>query len=121
MSPFIAEVLGTFILIMIGNGVVANVLLEKTKGQDSGWIVITTAWGLAVYVGVLIAGPYSGAHLNPAVTLSLAIAGLFEWGNVPIYITAQMLGAMLGAIRWGATARSADSVPISRPMSRSRP
>ncbi|MAZ27824.1 MAG: aquaporin [Cytophagaceae bacterium] len=97
MSPFIAEVLGTFILIMIGNGVVANVLLEKTKGQDSGWIVITTAWGLAVYVGVLIAGPYSGAHLNPAVTLSLAIAGLFEWGNVPIYITAQMLGAMLGA------------------------
>ena len=98
MTPFIAEIIGTFILMLLGNGVVANVLLNETKGNNSGWIVITTAWGLAVYVAVLIAGPVSGAHINPAVTLSLAIAGLFEWSQVPLYILAQFIGAMLGAL-----------------------
>jgi len=98
MTPFIAEIIGTFILMLLGNGVVANVLLNGTKGNNSGWIVITTAWALAVYVAVLIAGPVSGAHINPAVTLSLAIAGLFEWSQVPTYIAAQFIGAMLGAL-----------------------
>ena len=96
MTPFIAELLGTFILMLLGNAVVANVVLNGTKGHNSGWIVITTAWGLAVYVAVLVAGPYSGAHINPAVTISLAIAGLFDWSLVPSYILAQFLGAMLG-------------------------
>jgi glycerol uptake facilitator protein len=97
MSPFMAEFIGTMLLILLGDGVVANVLLNDTKGNNSGWIVITTAWGLAVYVGVVVAGPYSGAHLNPAVTLGLAIGGKFPWSNVLPYITAQMLGAFLGA------------------------
>lgn len=96
MSPFVAELIGTFLLILLGNGVVANVVLDGTKGNNSGWIVITTAWGLAVYTGVLVAGPYSGAHLNPAVTISLAISGLFKWSLVGSYIIAQFLGAMLG-------------------------
>ncbi|NNK12438.1 MAG: aquaporin family protein, partial [Flavobacteriaceae bacterium] len=78
-------------------GVVANVVLDKTKGQGGGWIVITTAWAFAVYVGVVVAGPYSGAHINPAVTLGLALAGSFDWAEVPAYLLAQLLGAMLGA------------------------
>ncbi len=98
MNYFIAEFLGTFLLILLGNGVVANVVLKGTKGNDSGWIVITTGWALAVYAGVSVAGPYSGAHLNPAVSVSLAIAGLFEWGLVSYYILAQFLGAMAGAL-----------------------
>jgi len=98
MTPFVAEFLGTALLILLGNGVVANVVLSKTKGNGSGWIVITTAWALAVFVGVVVAGPYSGAHLNPAVTIALAIAGKFEWGMVPEYMLAQLLGAMTGAL-----------------------
>jgi len=97
MSPFMAEFIGTTLLILLGDGVVANVLLKDTKGNNSGLIVITTAWGLAVFVGVVVAGPYSGAHLNPAVTIGLAIAGKFAWAKVLPYITAQMLGAFLGA------------------------
>lgn len=97
MSPFMAELLGTMLLILLGDGVVANVLLNDTKGNNGGWIVITTAWGLAVFVGVVVAGPYSGAHLNPAVTIGLAIAGKFAWASVLPYIAAQMLGAFLGA------------------------
>nr|WP_322624187.1 MIP/aquaporin family protein [uncultured Flavobacterium sp.] len=97
MSPFIAELIGTMLLILLGNGVVANVVLKDTKGNNSGWIVITTAWALAVFVGVVIAGPSSGAHLNPAVTIALATAGKFSWAEVPAYIAAQLLGAMLGA------------------------
>jgi glycerol uptake facilitator protein len=97
MTPFIAEIIGTMLLILLGNGVVANVVLKDTKGNNSGWIVITTAWALAVFVGVTVAGPVSGAHLNPAVTLGLAIAGKFSWDLVPTYIAAQMIGAMLGA------------------------
>src|SRR6187551_3904176 len=98
MSPFIAELIGTMILVLLGNGVVANVVLKDTKGSGSGWIVITTGWALAVFAGVVIAGPYSGAHLNPAVTLGLAIAGKFAWAQVPAFISAQLIGAMLGAI-----------------------
>ncbi len=98
MSPFIAELIGTMLMILLGNGVVANVVLEGTKGNGGGWIVITTAWALAVFVGVSVAGPYSGAHLNPAVTLALAIAGKFAWASVPAYIGAQFIGAMLGAL-----------------------
>jgi len=97
MSPFIAEFIGTMLLILLGDGVVANVVLKDTKGNNSGWIVITTAWGLAVFVGVVVAGPYSGAHLNPAVTIALAIAGKFAWAQVPLYIAAQFLGAMIGS------------------------
>ena len=97
MTPFIAEFLGTFLLIFLGNSVVANVVLNGTKGNGSGWMVITTGWALAVYVAVLVASPVSGAHINPAVTISLAIGGLFEWSLVPEYILAQLLGAMLAA------------------------
>lgn len=98
MHPFLAEFLGTALLLLLGNGVVANVVLNKTKGNNSGWIVITTGWALAVFVGVVLAGPYSGAHLNPAVTITLAIAGKFDWSQVPLFIAAQMLGAMAGAL-----------------------
>ncbi|MEZ4772962.1 MAG: MIP/aquaporin family protein [Bacteroidia bacterium] len=96
MSPFIAEIIGTMLLILLGNGVVANVLLNKTKGNNSGLIVIALAWGMAVFTGVWVAGPYSGAHLNPAVTLGLAVAGKFEWAQVAPYIVAQFIGAGLG-------------------------
>ncbi len=97
MTPFIAELIGTMLMILLGNGVVANVVLKGTKGNNSGWIVITTAWALAVFVGVTVAGPVSGAHLNPAVTLGLAFAGKFSWDLVPTYIAGEMIGAMLGA------------------------
>lgn len=97
MTPFLAEFLGTMFLILLGNGVVANVVLKETKGNNSGWIVITTGWALAVYVGVVFAGPYSGAHLNPAVTIGLAIAGQFAWSKVIFYIIAQLAGAMTGS------------------------
>lgn len=97
MSPFVAEFIGTAVLILLGNGVVANVVLKDTKGHGSGWMVITTAWALAVYVGVVISGPVSGAHLNPAVTLGLALAGKFAWALVPQYVAAQLLGSGLGA------------------------
>ena len=98
MSPFIAELIGTMILLLLGNGVVANVVLKGTKGNSGGWIVITTGWALAVFTGVVIAGPYSGAHLNPAVTIGLAVAGKFPWAQVPLFIAAQMTGAMLGSV-----------------------
>lgn len=98
MTPFIAEIIGTFFLILLGGGVVANVVLNKTKSNDMGWMVITTAWGLAVYVGVAVAAPYSGAHLNPAVSIGLAVADKFEWALVPTYVLAQFIGAMLGAL-----------------------
>jgi glycerol uptake facilitator protein len=101
MSVFTAELIGTMFLILLGTGVVANVILHGTKGYNSGWMVITTGWALAVFVGVVIAGPYSGAHLNPAVSLALAIVGKFEWDLVGQYILAQLLGAILGAcITW---------------------
>ncbi len=97
MTPFIAEMMGTALLITLGCGVVANVILTGTKGNNSGWIVITTGWAFGVYVGVVVAAPYSGAHINPAVSIALAAAGKFPWEEVPAYILAQFLGAMLGA------------------------
>lgn len=97
MTPFVAEIIGTMLMILLGNGVVANVVLKDTKGNNSGWIVIATAWALAVFVGVQVAGPISGAHLNPAVTIGLAIAGKFSWDLVPTYIAGEMIGAALGA------------------------
>lgn len=97
MTPFIAEIVGTMLMILLGNGVVANVVLKGTKGNNSGWIVITTAWAFAVFVGVTVAGPISGAHLNPIVTLALALIGKFPWNQVALYFIAQIIGAMLGA------------------------
>jgi len=98
MNEFTAELIGTMFVILLGNGVVANVVLSGTKGANGGWIVITTGWALGVFAGVVIAGPYSGAHLNPAVTIGLAIAGKFEWASAPMFILAQFIGAMLGAL-----------------------
>lgn len=98
MSPIIAEIIGTAILILFGGGVVANVVLNKTKGNDSGWIVITWGWGMGVFVAVFAVGQFSGAHINPAVTVGLAAAGLFEWGMVIPYILAQTLGGFIGAV-----------------------
>ncbi|MEL6593910.1 MAG: MIP/aquaporin family protein [Bacteroidota bacterium] len=96
MNEFTAEFLGTFVLLLLGNGVVANVVLKDTKGNNSGWIVITAGWAMAVFVAVTIAAEASGAHLNPAVTIGLAAAGKFEWAKVGTFILAQMLGAMAG-------------------------
>lgn len=92
------EFLGTLVLVLLGCGVVACVSLRKSKGEGGGWIVVTLAWGLAVFCGVLIAGPWSGAHLNPAVTLGLAAAGKFPWEDVGPFIVAQILGGILGAV-----------------------
>jgi glycerol uptake facilitator protein len=97
MNEIIAEFIGTFLLILLGNGVVANVVLKDTKGHQGGWIVISLGWGLGVFVGVAVAGPVSGAHINPAVTLGLATAGLFPWIKVGPFILAQMSGAIAGA------------------------
>src|SRR3982750_3016040 len=98
MSQFSAELIGTMFLILLGNGVVANVVLKGTKGNNAGWMVITTGWALAVFVGVVIATPYSTAHLNPAVTIALAAAGKFSWAKVGWYILAQVAGAIIGSI-----------------------
>jgi glycerol uptake facilitator protein len=100
MSSFFAELIGTAIVVLLGNGVVANVVLARTKGFGSGWIVITFGWGMAVFVAVFCTSTYSGAHLNPAVTLAAAATqrGGFPWSNVPIYVAAQMLGGFVGAV-----------------------
>lgn len=98
MKIYLAEVIGTMILLILGDGVVANVLLSKSKGHGSGWMVITTAWGLAVIVAIFCVGRISGAHLNPAITIALATVGSFPWEQVPGYILAQVVGAFLGAV-----------------------
>ena len=98
LTQCLFEFVGTAILVLFGDGVVASTVLKKSKGENGGWVVITLAWGLAVMLGVFIAGPYSGAHLNPAVTLGLAAAGTFSWALVLPYIVAQMLGGFLGAV-----------------------
>ncbi|HDZ15460.1 hypothetical protein LCGC14_1089820 [marine sediment metagenome] len=98
MTAYIFEFIGTAMLILIGNGVVANLVLKGTKGSDAGWNGIALAWGIAVFVGVFISGDVSGAHLNPAVTLGLATAGKFTWTLVPGYMVAQILGAMMGNV-----------------------
>ncbi len=96
MIEYFAEFIGTLILILLGNGVVANVVLKNTKGEKGGWFLITAGWGMGVFVAVLLVGPISGAHINPAVTLGLAFSGLFAWSQVIPFIIAQMLGAMAG-------------------------
>lgn len=120
MNAYIGEVIGTMILLLLGDGVVANVVLGKTKGNSGGWIVITTGWALAVFTGVFVTGTISGAHLNPAVTIGLAVAGSFSWGQVPGYIIAQMVGAFLGAVlvwlsyynHWAATPDPASKLAV---------
>lgn len=98
MSPFLGEIIGTMLLIILGDGVVAGVLLNKSKAQNAGWIVITVGWGMAVFVGAYSVAAISGAHLNPAVTIGLAVAGNFPWGDVPLYIIGQFIGAFIGAV-----------------------
>ncbi|MFP7358381.1 MIP/aquaporin family protein [Kurthia gibsonii] len=98
MSTFTAELVGTMLLILFGGGVVAGVVLHKSKAFGGGWMVITFAWGLAVAMAAYAVGGISGAHLNPALTLSLATIGDFPWKNVPAYILAQMIGAFIGAV-----------------------
>jgi glycerol uptake facilitator protein len=99
MNIFMGEVIGTMFLILLGDGVVANVLLAKSKGQNSGWIVITTAWAMAVFVGVYTSLAVGGnAHLNPAVTIGLAINGAISFGDVPVYIAGEFVGAFIGAV-----------------------
>lgn len=92
----LGEFLGTLILILLGDGVVAGVVLDKSKSHHSGWIVITAGWAMAVTIAVYLVNPISGAHLNPAVTIGLASIGKFPWAQVPVYITAQLIGAFLG-------------------------
>ncbi|MGH2969636.1 MAG: MIP/aquaporin family protein [Solirubrobacteraceae bacterium] len=111
MSIFGAEVIGTALLILLGNGVVAGVLLNLSKAQNAGWIVITFGWGMAVMVAVLAVGQFSGAHLNPAVTVGLAVEGSTEWSDVPEYLAGEFVGAFVGATlvylayldHWGQT------------------
>jgi glycerol uptake facilitator len=108
---FPAEVIGTALLILLGDGVVAAVLLAQSKAQNSGWIVITWGWGMAVMLGVFAVAQFSGAHLNPAVTLGFAVIGNTDWGDVPAYLAGEFIGAMIGAFlvwaaysnHWGAT------------------
>ena len=97
MSPYAAEFIGTMLLVLLGDGVVGNVLLKDTKGENSGWIVITLGWGMAVFVGVFCVADISGAHINPAVTVGLTLAGKFEGGKVLGYLVAQFAGAAVGA------------------------
>lgn len=98
MSPILAEFIGTAILIVLGDGVVANVVLQQTKGHNSGWIVITAGWAFAVTIAVYCVGSISGAHLNPAVTIGLASIGTFAWAKVPMYIAAQLAGGFIGGV-----------------------
>lgn len=100
MTPFLAELIGTFLLILLGNGVNANLFLNDTKAEQSktDWLFISIGWAFAVYVGVLVAAPFSGAHLNPAVSIGLAVAGKLEWSLLPTYVLAQIIGAVLGSL-----------------------
>ncbi len=98
MNNFLFELIGTAFLILLGNGVVANVVLTKTYGHNSGWIVISFGWAIAVFVGVYVSAAHSGAHLNPAVTIALAVAEKFDWALVPVQIAGQFCGAMTGAL-----------------------
>ncbi|QEA40718.1 aquaporin family protein [Pistricoccus aurantiacus] len=98
MTPFLGELFGTMILIIFGGGVVAGVVLKRSKAEASGWIVITFGWGLGVAMAIYAVGDISGAHINPAVTVGLAVIGEFPWGKVPAYILGQMIGAFIGAV-----------------------
>ena len=135
LNPYIFEFIGTLVLVLFGDGVCAACSLNKSKAKGGGWVVIALAWGLAVMMGVLVAGPVSGAHLNPAVTLGLAIAGKFAWGQVLGYIVAQMLGGFVGALlvyvfykdhykastRTTTRPRPTSPTPCSAPSARCRP
>jgi glycerol uptake facilitator protein len=120
MQSLLAEAVGTMILLLLGNGVVANVLLTKSKGEASGWIVIATGWAVAVAIAVYAVGRISGAHLNPAVTIGLATIGSFPWTDVPGYVLAQLLGAFAGAVlawlaylpHWQATADAGSKLGV---------
>ena len=110
MTEYLFEFIGTAMLLLLGNGIVANVVLKGTKGSDAGWVGISLAWGIAVFTGVFISADVSGAHLNPAVTLGLATAGKFSWHMVPGYMFAQTLGAMLGTtLVWLAYKKQYDA------------
>src|SRR5215467_5210790 len=98
MTPFLAEIIGTMLLVAFGDGVVANVVLTRSKGNNSGWIVIATGWACGVVIAVYAVSALSGAHLNPAVTIALAAIGKFEWSRVPMYVLAQTIGASLGGV-----------------------
>jgi glycerol uptake facilitator protein len=98
MNIFIGELVGTMVLVLLGDGVVANVSLARSKAQNGGWIVVAAGWGFAVAIAVYIAGWASGGHINPAVTLGLAAAGKLPWAQVPVYLAAQFLGGFLGAV-----------------------
>lgn len=98
MTPFLSEFLGTMFLIILGDGVVANVVLSKTKGNGGGWIVITFGWAIAVFTGVYVASNGSNAHLNPVITIAMAVFNNFGWNEVPVYIAGQLTGAMIGAL-----------------------
>jgi glycerol uptake facilitator protein len=98
MTPFAAELIGTMLLVILGDGVVANVVLHQSKAQNAGWIVVTLAWGLAVATAAYCVSTYSGAHLNPALTLALAATGSFPWEKVAPYVIAQFIGGFLGAV-----------------------
>ena len=120
MQTLLAEVIGTMLLVLLGDGVVANVVLNRTKGQNGGWIVITVGWGVAVAMAVYAVGRISGAHLNPAVTIGLAVIGSFPWNQVPGYIVAQLIGAFAGAVlvwvaylpHWKVTADPASKLAV---------
>lgn len=120
MSPYLAEFFGTMLLIVLGDGVVAGVVLKGTKSENAGWLTIVVAWGLAVTLAIYAVGSISGAHLNPAVTISLAWSGSFDWALVPGYCVAQMLGAFSGAIlvwlhylpHWGKTDSAALKLAV---------
>jgi glycerol uptake facilitator protein len=131
MNSFMAELVGTMLLVLLGDGVVAAVVLNKTKAQNSGWMVITTGWGLGVAMGVYAVGRISGAHLNPAITLGMAMIGKFSWSAVPGYLAAQFLGAFLGAVvvwlaylaHWPATDDQSAKLAVfcTAPAIRKRP
>lgn len=120
MQTLLAEAIGTMLLVLLGDGVVANVVLNRTKGQNGGWIVITVGWGVAVAMAVYAVGRISGAHLNPAVTVGLAAIGSFPWVDVPGYVAAQMAGGFAGAVlvwlmylpHWRVTADPASKLAV---------
>lgn len=120
MSPYLAEFLGTLTLILLGDGVVASVVLKRTKSESAGWLTVVIGWGLAVTLAIYAVGQFSGAHINPAVTLALAFSGSFDWAQVPGYILAQLAGAFAGAIlvwlhylpHWSATNDPAGKLAI---------
>jgi glycerol uptake facilitator protein len=120
MSPFVGELIGTAVLVTLGDGVVANVLLQKSKGFNAGWIVVTASWALGVAVAVYLVNAISGAHLNPAVTIGLASIGKFGWADVPKYLAAQMIGGLLGGVlvwlaylpHWSATEDRAAKLAV---------